>query len=173
MSKAYDRVEWLFLDRMMSKIGFDSRWTNLIMQCVSTVSYRFKVNGEMTEDITPTRGLRQGDPLSPYLFLICAEGFSALLNQAEEEGELEGVTICALAPSITHLLFADDSLLLLKANEMNASHLQHILQLYDARGKLSTRRSHQFCLVRIANSWQKWNSCRSWTCPKRQEVIDT
>lgn len=131
MSKAYDRVEWHFLRRMMEKMGFDSRWINLIMQYVSTVSYKIKVNGELTEEIIPTRGLRQGDPLSPYLFLICAEGFSELLNAAEREGKLEGVTICQGALSVTHLLFAYDSLLLLKANDRNANHLQHVLQLYE------------------------------------------
>jgi len=131
MSKAYDRVEWHFLRRMMEKMGFDSRWINLIMQCVSTVSYKIKVNGELTEEIVPTRGLRQGDPLSPYLFLICAEGFSSLLNEAERAGNLEGITICANAPCINHLLFADDSLLLLKVNEGNANYLRHVLQLYE------------------------------------------
>ena len=115
----------------MEKMGFDSRWNNLIMQCVSTVSYKIKVNGDLTEEIVPTRGLRQGGPLSPYLFLICAEGFSGLLNEAERVGNLEGVTICEGAPSITHLLFADDSFLLLKVNESNASHLRHVLQLYE------------------------------------------
>lgn len=131
MSKAYDRVEWHFLRRMMEKMGFDSRWINLIMQYVSTVSYKIKVNGELTEEIIPTRGLRQGGPLSPYLFLICAEGFSELLNAAEREGKLEGVTICQGALSVTHLLFAYDSLLLLKADDRNANHLQHVLQLYE------------------------------------------
>jgi hypothetical protein len=115
----------------MEKMGFDSRWINLIMQCVSTVSYKIKVNGELTEEIVPTRGLRQGDPLSPYLFLICAEGFSSLLNEAERAGNLEGITICANAPCINHLLFADDSLLLLKVNEGNANYLRHVLQLYE------------------------------------------
>jgi len=79
------------------------------------------VNGGLTEQISPSRGLRQGDPLSPYLFLLCAEGFSGLINDAEARGIIQGVTICARAPSITHLLFADDSLLLLKANEENAA----------------------------------------------------
>ena len=98
---------------------------------MSTVSYKIKVNGELTEEIVPTRGLRQGDPLSPYLFLICAEGFPGLLHEAERARNLEGVTICENAPSITHLLFVDDSLLLLKVNDGNANHLRHVLQLYD------------------------------------------
>lgn len=75
--------------------------------------------------------IRQGDPLSPYLFLLCAEGFSTLLNAAESSGALEGVSICRDAPSITHLLFTDDSLLLLKVNDESAHHLWQVLQLYE------------------------------------------
>lgn len=131
MSKAYDRVEWDFLSRMMHRMGFDERWVQLIMKCVTTVTYKIKVNGELTEEILPSRGLRQGDPLSPYLFLICAEGFSSLLNHAEQDGSLQGLSICAGAPSITHLLFADDSLLLMKVNQENSSQLRNVLQLYE------------------------------------------
>ena len=75
---------------MMDKLGFHERWSKLIMQCISTVSYRIKVNGELTDEIIPSWGLRQGDPLSPYLFLLCAEGFSTLLNVVESNGVLEG-----------------------------------------------------------------------------------
>jgi hypothetical protein len=113
MSKAYDRVEWSFLGQMMEKLGFCQRWIQLIMKCVSTVSYRIKVNGALSESFEPERGLRQGDPLSPYLFLLCAEGFSALLAKAEEDGLISGVKICRNAPSISHLLFVDDSLILI------------------------------------------------------------
>ena len=121
MSKAYDRVEWSFFAEDDGEVGFSERWINLIMKCISTVSYRIKVNGELTDEIVPSRGLRQGDPLSPYLFLICAEGFSSLLNAAEMEGKIRGVSICESAPTITHLLFADDSLLLLKVDDENAT----------------------------------------------------
>jgi hypothetical protein len=93
MSKAYDRVEWGFLQEMMDSLGFHSTWINTIMKCVSTVSYRIKVNGVLTDSFQPERGLRQGDPLSPYLFLLCAEGFSALLKQAEENGSLKGIKV--------------------------------------------------------------------------------
>lgn len=131
MSKAYDRVEWDFLRRMMLKMGFAEIWVNTAMRCVTSVSYKVKLNGDLTEEITPERGLRQGDPISPYLFLICVEGFSSLLHAAETRGDLEGVKVYVDAPSINHLLFADDSLLLLKTNERSANHLQNVLNLYE------------------------------------------
>nr|AAP53315.2 retrotransposon protein, putative, unclassified [Oryza sativa Japonica Group] len=131
MSKAYDRVEWSFLHDMMLKLGFHTDWVNLIMKCVSTVTYRIRVNGELSESFSPERGLRQGDPLSPYLFLLCAEGFSALLSKTEEEGRLHGIRICQGAPSVSHLLFADDSLILCRANGGEAQQLQTILQIYE------------------------------------------
>jgi ribonuclease HI len=131
MSKAYDRVEWVFLRRMMERMGFAEQWVQIIMKCISTVSYNIKINGELSEQIIPERGLRQGDPLSPYLFLICAEGFSALLNAAERRGDITGVRVCNNAPSVNHLLFADDSLILLRADERSASHLRNIFNLYE------------------------------------------
>lgn len=126
MSKAYDRVEWSFLEKMMIKMGFCQEWIGLIMECVSSVSYRVKENGSLSKPLEPERGLGQGDPLSPYLFLLCAEGFSALLNNAEAAGLIKGVKICNNASSISHLLFADDSLILVRATQSDAMQLQHI-----------------------------------------------
>jgi len=131
MSKAYDRVEWDFLQLMLCRLGFNHVWVERLMAFVTTVKYRIRVNGELTEEIIPQRGLRQGDPLSPYLFLICAEAFSCLLNSAEERGESIGVRVCQEAPSINHLLFADDSLLLFKIDNESADHVQNILSLYE------------------------------------------
>ena len=86
MHKAYDRVEWIFLRNMMRKLGFHENWIDLMMACVSSVRYIVRFNSHETDIFTPTRGLRQGDPLSPYLFLICAEGLSSLLQYEEEVG---------------------------------------------------------------------------------------
>ena len=90
MSKAHARFEWRFLEAMMIKMGFCTTWVKLIMKCVTTVRYQIKVNGDVTRRFTPTRGLRQGDPLSPYLFVICAEGISALLQAAAANGSISG-----------------------------------------------------------------------------------
>jgi hypothetical protein len=130
MHKAHDRVEWIFLENMMQKLGFAERWISLMMACVSSVRYQVRFNSEETNSFIPTRGLRQGDPLSPYLFLLCAEGLSSLLLYEEEVGGIDGVRVCRNAPSVSHLLFADDSLILMKADMTNATSLQQVLDTY-------------------------------------------
>jgi hypothetical protein len=131
MSKAYDRVEWGFLFQIMQKLGFDARWTNLVMECIKTPSYAVLINGELQGYIAPTRGIRQGDPLSPYLFLLCAEGFSALLRKAERDKKLSGISISRGGPRLSHLLFADDSLLFCQANPGESRNLLEVLALYE------------------------------------------
>lgn len=79
----------------------------------------------------PQRGLRKGDPLSPYLFISCAEGLSALLQNAESERKIEGIRVCRGAPRVNHLFFADDSLILMKARSVDANTLKHILRTYE------------------------------------------
>lgn len=130
MHKAYDRVEWSYLQQMMLTLGFDQRWVRKIMACVSSVKYSARINSMDTEVIMPTRGLRQGDPLSPYLFLLVAEGLSCMLQGAQARGELEGIRVCRDAPVVTHLFFADDSLILMNADKKNAETLKRILDEY-------------------------------------------
>ena len=127
MSKAYDRVEWGYLSQVMSKMGFEEKWISLIMQYISWVSYSVFINGEPYGSIHPKRGLRQGDLLSPYLFLICAEGLLAKLKEAVIEGKITGVAISWGGPTITNLCFEDDNLLLCGANIEEGKNIQQIL----------------------------------------------
>ena len=130
ISKAYDRVEWSFLKGMMIKLGFPDGWIDRIMGCVTTSSFSVCLNGKAYGNFRPTRGLRQGDPLSPCLFLICAEAFTSLLTREEEVGWLHGVSICRSAPSISHLLFADDSLVFCQAKQEEVQVVSDVLDLY-------------------------------------------
>jgi hypothetical protein len=140
MSKAYDRVEWVFLVEVMKKLGFAEKWVELIMKCVTTVKYSVIVNGEVTGKICPTRGIRQWDPLSPYLFLLCAEALSAQLANAERTGFLKGVPTSPKGPRINHLFFADESLLFCRATPAEWHRLEGILELYErASGQMLNR----------------------------------
>jgi len=80
MAKAYDRVEWRYLECIMRAMGFPEVWISLVMKCVTSVTFSVRVNGVFSDEFKPPRGLRQGDPISPYLFLICSEGLSCMLK---------------------------------------------------------------------------------------------
>jgi hypothetical protein len=131
MSKAYDRVEWRFLEFIMRKLGFADNWVNLIMECIQFVTYSVLIDSEPTGLIRPSRGLRQGHPLSLYLFLLCAEGLTSLIRQAELDGYIFGVATYRKGPKLSHLLFADDSLLFCKATISESTRIMEILSLYE------------------------------------------
>ena len=130
LSKAYDRVDWEYLRGAMIRLGFQDRWVNWVMQCVTTVSFSVNFNGVPHQKFKPTRGLRQGDPLSPYLFLLVADGLFALLRKQVANGNLRPLSICRQAPLITHLLFADDSLLFFKGDPQQANIIKEVLSDY-------------------------------------------
>lgn len=88
----------------------------LITHCISTISYVINMNGRMGETFKPTKGLRLGDPLNLFLFIICSEGLSALMSLTVSEGHLTGVRASKNGPPISHLLFVDDCNLFSKAN---------------------------------------------------------
>ena len=131
MSKAYDRVEWVYLDNVMRKMGFREKWIGLIMVCIKMVTYSILVNGEPQGLIQPTKGIRQGDPLSPFLFLLCTEGLHELIQQSARMGELKGLSISRNGPQLTHLLFADDSLLFCRATIEECRKIMEILEIYE------------------------------------------
>ena len=112
-------------------MGFCSRWIGLIMECVRTVSYSILVNGDPKGLINPTRGIKQGDPLSPSLFLLCTEGLHGLIKKDAGAKEINGFSICKRGPKLTHLFFADDNLLFCKANAQECGNVLKILAEYE------------------------------------------
>ncbi|VVA36276.1 PREDICTED: reverse mRNAase [Prunus dulcis] len=102
---------------MMLKLGFSSQWVEKVMDCISTTIFSVLLKGNPLGHITPQRGLWQGCLLSPYIFLMRTEGFSSLAHDAEMRGDLVGVQVAREAPSVTHVLFEDDSILFMNATE--------------------------------------------------------
>jgi hypothetical protein len=137
LSKAYDRVDWVFLEEVMHKMGFSRWWIQWIMSCVTTVRYSMKFNGALLEAFSPSRGLRQGDPLLPFLFLFVADGLSALLQSEISSGGISPIKICRRALGVSHLLFADDTLLFFKASSDQADRVKTVIDTYaSATGQL-------------------------------------
>ncbi|KAA3476969.1 reverse transcriptase [Gossypium australe] len=131
MSKAYDRVELQFLRYMMIRIGFDFAWISTVMKCVSSISYSVVVNRNVGKIFKPTREIRQGDPLSLFLFLIYSEGLSALMRLAMRDGLIKGAKASTNGPQISYLLFADYCILFGEANVRGAQTLKSIVREYE------------------------------------------
>ncbi|KAJ9678294.1 hypothetical protein PVL29_020454 [Vitis rotundifolia] len=108
--KAYDHVSWDFLDHVMEKKGFSPRWRKWMKGCLSTVSFAILVNGNAKRWVKASRGLRQGNPLSPFLFTLVADVLSRLLLRAEERNLLEGFRVGRNRIRVSHLQFADDTI---------------------------------------------------------------
>ena len=130
MNKAYDSVNWDFLEAVLLRMGFDPNWVKMIMSCVSSVTLAVLVNGSPGKKFKPSRGLRQGDPLSPFLFLFVNDVLSKMIRKLCEENILEALQLSNGGPKISHLFFADDSIFFLKATLQNCEALSDTLEAY-------------------------------------------
>nr|XP_023896368.1 uncharacterized protein LOC112008266 [Quercus suber] len=146
MSKTFDRVEWGFIAKVMEQMGFCNRWRDLVMQCITLVSYSILINGAAHRNIYHSRGFRQGDPFSPSLFLLCAEGLSTLIHQAARNKLITGISINRGCPKVTHLFFANDSIFFCKAAFEECHLLRSILRQYEeaSEQKINTDKSSIF-----------------------------
>lgn len=107
MQKAYDSVEWSYLEQVMEGLGFPNQYIGWVMTCVTRVSYTVLVNGEPQKPFTAAKALRQGDPISPYLFAIAMEYLSRNLHGLKQKKVYKFHPKCGRL-NITHLSFADD-----------------------------------------------------------------
>lgn len=117
MSKAYDRVEWLYLEAVMKAMEFVEPWIKLVISCITTVNYLMLVNEKPGLSFVSSRELRQGDPLSSYFFLICVKGLSSLIKNSKRSGKIQGLAVKRGGTSISNLFFVDDIILLGKATK--------------------------------------------------------
>jgi hypothetical protein len=125
--KAFDKMEWNFLFSILHKLGFHAKWINWIRLCISTSSFSVLLNGSSFGHFTPSRGLWQGDPLSPFLFIIGTEVISRLLHQS-----LRGFKISCSCDPLNHLLFADNLVIFTSATSSESSIIKTCLEKYSS-----------------------------------------
>jgi len=129
--KAYDSVRWSFLYDMLLRLGFHSTWVKWVRGCLESATVSVLVNGSPTEEFKPSRGLRQGDPLAPFLFLIVAEGLSGLVRQAVKAKLLSRVKVGRKEVEICLLQFADDTLFMCQDSYTNIFTIKAILRCFE------------------------------------------
>jgi hypothetical protein len=126
MEKAFDKMEWPFL-AILKQLGFHDKWINWIRICISTTSFSVLLNGSSFGHFQPSWGLRQGDSLSPFLFIIGTEAISRMLHNS-----LRGFKISRSDASLNHLLFADDLVIFTSATSSEASIIKNCLDKYSS-----------------------------------------
>ena len=114
LEKTYDRLNWGFIEDTLKDTGIPSRLQNVIMRCISSSSMRLLWNGQPIKEFKPSRGVRQGDPLSPYIFVLCIERLAYLISAEVPKGGWKPLIVAKKAPKLSHLFFADDLVLFAK-----------------------------------------------------------
>ncbi|RVW93640.1 putative mitochondrial protein [Vitis vinifera] len=156
IKKAYDKVDRTFILTIMQKMGFRDKWIRWIKWCISTTSFSVLVNGTPMGFFQSSRGLRQGDPLSPYLFVIAMEVFSAFLKRAVEGGFLSGCRVKGRSEEgvlISHLLFADNTLVFCKPSQDQLTYLSWLLMWFEAVSglRINLEKSELIPIRRVEN----------------------
>ncbi|KAG8388442.1 hypothetical protein BUALT_Bualt02G0126300 [Buddleja alternifolia] len=136
LEKAYDKINWRFLEQTLEFFDFPLRIIRLTMFCVKSARPRVLWNGEPLQAFSPKCGLRQGDTLSPYLFVLCVERLAYLINEAAEDYSWIPLPSCRGGPKFSHLFFADDLMLMAKATSENAYTIGKILEVFCANSGL-------------------------------------
>ncbi|RVW27498.1 LINE-1 retrotransposable element ORF2 protein [Vitis vinifera] len=146
--KAYDHVSWDFLDHVLEMKGFSLRWRKWMRGCLSSVSYAVLVNGNAKGWVKASRGLRQGDPLSPFLFNIVADVLSRMLLKAEERNVLEGFRVGRNRTRVSHLQFADDTIFFSSTREKDMMTLKNVLLVFGHISglKVNLYKSNIYCI---------------------------
>ncbi|XP_024636402.1 uncharacterized protein [Medicago truncatula] len=172
--KAYDSVDWGYLDSVMKGMSFPVLWRKWIRECVGTATAAVLVNGSPTDEFHFQRGLRQGDPLSPFLFLLAAEGLNVLMKAMVENNLFKGFLVgSGNQVEVTHLQFADDTLLLGEKSWANVRALHAVLILFESLSGLKVNFNKSLLVgINISDSWlfeaESVLSCWDTLCSKKK-----
>jgi hypothetical protein len=164
IEKAFDSMEWDFLLKILRLLGFNSKWIGWIQQCITTTSFSILLDGSPFGLFHPTRGLRQGDPLSPFLFILGSEILSRLILKEELLGNLHGIKIARQSPPVSHLLFADDLMIFSKATDREANAIVHCLSTYSYWSGQKINRSKSSLFLS--------KNCRSSTISAMKSILN-
>ncbi|KAG7558925.1 Ribonuclease H-like superfamily [Arabidopsis thaliana x Arabidopsis arenosa] len=157
LEKAYDRIRWDFLEETLEVAGFSTEWVSRIMACVSKPAMSLLFNGEKTDSFIPARGLRQGDPLSPYLFVLCLERLCHQIEAAVDRREWKPITVSRGGPKLSHICFADDLILFAEASVAHVRVVRSVLETFcKASGqKVSLEKSKIFFSSNVSRDMER------------------
>ncbi|KAJ0780983.1 putative RNA-directed DNA polymerase [Helianthus annuus] len=130
INKAYDSVNWAFLNSIMDQMKFPRRWRSWVMATLQSARASVLVNGSPTREFECSRGLRQGDPLSPFLFVIVMEALTGIMKKATKVGLFNGIKLSSEGMSLSHLLYADDAIFIGDWAVSNIKNLKRILRCF-------------------------------------------
>lgn len=157
--KAYDSIDWRFLEAVMKEMGFRRRWLQWISSCIRTVTMSVLVQGSPTRQFQMGRGLRQGDPLSPLLFNLVSEGLNVLMERGKEMGLFEGLEIgLKQSFALSHLQFADDTLLVCKGRLKDLQNLKRVLRCFQVSSglKINLQKSMLYGINIVNQKVKEW-----------------
>ncbi|XP_071687637.1 uncharacterized protein [Rutidosis leptorrhynchoides] len=129
--KAFDCIEWDFLFNTMKSLGFGIKWISFIKACLSSSTISILINGSPTREFTPGRGIRQGDPISPFLFIIAAEGLNILVKRAITKNQFRGIRVGHDEIVISHLQYADDTIFFGEWSKRNSKNIAKLLKCFE------------------------------------------
>jgi ribonuclease HI/exonuclease III len=141
LSKAFDNLSWEFMQAMLTAFGFDHKWVSWILNLTSSAFFSLLINGVPSAPFSPSRGLRQGDPLSPFLFIIMTEGLSRSIHAALDSNRLTGLPLHGISPPLSHSQFVDDTLLMGSPTVREALSIQSILSSFSEASGLECNKA--------------------------------
>lgn len=166
LAKAYDRLRWSFIRSVLMDFNLPHNVVEVIMNCITTSKMRTLWNGTMTDSFEPSRGIRQGDPLSPYLFVLCMECLTYIIEEAVAVGAWTLISLTHDGPQLSHLLFADDVVLFGEASFEQAEVMKNcLLKFCDTSGQIISFEKSQVLFSKAVNDDLAEGLAISWKSP--------